>query len=74
MSNGSPASFKGVEVLLTLMAEAKAFELFTRHGGGLPSKLAKACTVEPCSALLQLLSMDRILLPPRRISDVASVA
>jgi len=31
LSNGSPASFKGVEVLLTLMAEAKA-----AAAGGVP--------------------------------------
>jgi transposase len=74
LSSSSPALFEGSEQGLALVTEAKARELLALSDGGLPSQFAPADTVKPGDALFQLLSMGRILLPPGRVGDRASVA
>src|SRR5271157_2272456 len=72
--SSSPALLKGGEIGLALVAEPKARELLALGGGGLPSQFAPVGTVELGSALLELLSMGRILLPPGGVGDAAPVA
>src|SRR5258706_3539001 len=64
LSRSGPALFEGSEQGLTLVAKTKARELLALSAGGLLSQLAPTCTIKPSSALLQKISMVRILLPP----------
>src|SRR5713101_1241252 len=74
LSSSGPALFKGNEQGLALVTEAKARELLALSDAGLLSQFAPACTVKPGGALLQKLSMGRILLPPGCIRHAAPVA
>ncbi len=56
------------------MTKTKARELLTLSDGGLPSQLSPADTVKLGGALLQVLVMGRILLPPGRVGHTAPVA
>jgi hypothetical protein len=68
-SSDSPARLQGSEVLLTFVAKAKALELLALSGFGLPSECAPASAIQPSDALLQLLLMGGILLPPDGVGN-----
>src|SRR5205807_8323112 len=74
LSRSGPALFEGSKQGLALVTKTKAGELLTLSDGGLPSQFAPTDTVKPGSALLQVLVVDRILLPPGRIGYTAPVA
>ncbi len=66
--------FEGSEQGLALVTKTKARELLAVSDGGLPSQLSPAGTVKPSGALLQVLLVSRILLPPGRVGHTAPVA
>src|SRR5712692_9255225 len=74
LSSSGPALFEGSKQGLALVTKAKARQLLTLSNGGLPSQFAPTGMVKPGSALLQVLMVGRILLPPGRVSYTAPVA
>src|SRR6266700_1266365 len=74
LSRSGPVLFEGSEQGLALVTKTKARELLAVSDGGLPSQLSPAGTVKPSGALLQVLLVSRILLPPGRVGHTAPVA
>src|SRR5437899_2945954 len=74
LSSSGPALFEGSEQGLALVMKTKAGELLALSDGGLSSQFPPADTVKPSGALLQVLLVGRILLPPSRIGHTAAVA
>jgi hypothetical protein len=73
LSSTGPALFEGSKQGLANVPKPKARELLALSRFGLLAQFAPVGTVKPGSALLQKLSVSRILLPPGRVGHTAPI-